>query len=181
MSSTSSFRPLLLFWVRGQIEELLPKQASWAPHFATENIRSNQSLSLSLGVPMQPTKYETSESQNTPQNTPKILVRNQDKTKYEKASPVLDAAFLLTVGSFLLTVELFLLTVDHFSFFAYSWSFFAYSFSFLTYSWSFCAYSGKVRLVRALRDCKQRSLTVSKKAPTVSKKASPILKLPIFI
>ena len=67
----------------------------------------------------------------------------------------------------------FLLTVDNFSFFAYSWSFFAYSFSFLTYSWSFFAYSGKMHLIRALRDCKQRSLTVSKKAPTVSKKASP--------
>ena len=36
--------------------------------------------------------------------------------------------------------------------------------------------SGKVRLMRALRDCKQRSSTVSKKAPTVSKKASPLLK-----
>ena len=32
-----------------------------------------------------------------------------------------------------------------------------------------------MRLIRALRDCKQRSLTVSKKALTVSKKASPIL------
>ena len=60
----------------------------------------------------------------------------------------------------------FSLTVDNFSFFTYTWSFFAYSFSFSAYSWSFCAYSGKVRLVRALRDCKQRSLTVSKKAPT---------------
>ena len=30
-----------------------------------------------------------------------------------------------------------------------------------------------MHLIRALRDCKQRSLTVSKKAPTVSKKASP--------
>ena len=30
-----------------------------------------------------------------------------------------------------------------------------------------------MRLIRALRDCKQRSLTVSKKAPTVSKKSSP--------
>ena len=30
-----------------------------------------------------------------------------------------------------------------------------------------------MRLIRALRDCKQRSLTVSKKAPTVSKEASP--------
>ena len=68
----------------------------------------------------------------------------------------------------------FLLTVDNFSFFTYSWSFLAYSFSFFTYSWSFLAYSGRVRLIRAFRDCKQRSLTVSKKAPTVSKKASPL-------
>ena len=68
----------------------------------------------------------------------------------------------------------FLLTVDNFSFLTHNWSFFAYSFSFLTYSWSFFAYSGKVRLIRALRDCKQRSLTVSKKAPPVSKKASPV-------
>ena len=28
--------------------------------------------------------------------------------------------------------------------------------------------------MRALRDCKQRSLTVSKKAPTVSRKSSPV-------
>ena len=61
----------------------------------------------------------------------------------------------------------FLLTIDNFSFFAHN-------FSFLTYSWSFFAYSGKVRLMRTLRDCKQRSLTVSKQAPTVSKKASPV-------
>ena len=84
-----------------------------------------------------------------------------------------DAAFLLTVGSFLLTIEFFLLTVDTFRFFAYSLSFSAYNFRFFAYSWSFSAYSGKVRLIRALRDCKQRSLTVSKKAPTVSRKASP--------
>ena len=67
----------------------------------------------------------------------------------------------------------FLLTVDDFGFFSYSWSFRAYSFSFLTYSWSFSAYSGKVRVLRALRDCKQGSSTVSKKAPTVTKKTSP--------
>ena len=60
----------------------------------------------------------------------------------------------------------FLLAVDNFSFSTYSWTFFACR-------WSFFAYSGKVLLIRALRDCKQRSLTVSKKAPTVSKKASP--------
>ena len=71
----------------------------------------------------------------------------------------------------------FLLTVDNLSFFAYNWSLFAYSFgyfthsfSFFTCSWSFFAYSGKVCLIRAFRDCKQRSLTVSEKAPTVSKK-----------
>ena len=62
-------------------------------------------------------------------------------------------------------------TVDNFSFFAYNFSFF-------TYSWSFFAYSGKVHLIWALRDCKQRSSTVSKKAPTVSKKASPCWKPP---
>ena len=67
----------------------------------------------------------------------------------------------------------FLLTVDNSSFSTYSWSFFTYNFSFFAHSWSFFAYNGKVRLIRALRDCEQRSWTVSKKAPTVSKKASP--------
>ena len=70
--------------------------------------------------------------------------------------------------------DFFLLTVDNLSFLTYSWSFVAYSFSFFTYNWSFFAYSGKALLIRALRECKQRSLAVSKKAPTVSKKASPI-------
>ena len=56
----------------------------------------------------------------------------------------------------------------------YSWSSFAYNFSSFAYSWSLFACSGKVRLIRSLRDCKQRSFTVSKKTPTVSKKASPI-------
>ena len=37
----------------------------------------------------------------------------------------------------------------------------------------FLSYSGKARLISALRDCKQRNLTVSKKTPTVSNKASP--------
>ena len=37
---------------------------------------------------------------------------------------------------------------------------------------AFCAYSGKVRLIRARRDCKQRSWTASKKTSTVSQKAS---------
>ena len=68
-----------------------------------------------------------------------------------------------------------LLTVDNLSFFTYNWSFFTYTFSFFSYSGSFLAYGGKVRLISVLRDCKQRSSTVSKKAPTVSKKASPML------
>ena len=81
---------------------------------------------------------------------------------------------MLTVGSFLLTVEVFNLQWAILAFLPYNLSFSAYSFSFLTYSWSFFAYSGKVRLIRALRNCKQRSLTVSKKAPTVSKKLPPL-------
>ena len=80
--------------------------------------------------------------------------------------------FLLTAGSFLLTVELFLLTVDNFSFFCLQLKFFVYSFSFFTYGWSFCLQQ-KVHLIMAFKDCKQRSLTASKKTPTVSKKTSP--------
>ena len=54
--------------------------------------------------------------------------------------------------------------------------FFAYSgkASLLTVGAFLLAYSGKVRLIRALRDCKPRSLTVNKKTPTVSKKTSPL-------
>ena len=63
---------------------------------------------------------------------------------------------------------------DNFSFSTYSWSFFAYSLSFSTYSWSFFAYSGKVLLIRALRDCKQRSLTVSKKDSSCKEKSFPL-------
>ena len=71
-------------------------------------------------------------------------------------------------------MRLFCLQLEAFSLFTYSWSFFAYNFSFFTYNWSFFAYSGKVRLIRALRDRKQRSLTVSNKAPTVSKRGGKI-------
>ena len=67
----------------------------------------------------------------------------------------------------------FLLTIDNFSFFTYNWSFFAYILAFFTYNRSFFCLQWEVGLIRALRDCKQRSLTVSKKAPTVSKIASP--------
>ena len=73
----------------------------------------------------------------------------------------------------------FLHTIDHFSFFAYNLSFFACKFSYFAYNWSFFAYSGIVRLIRALRNRKPRSLTVSKKAPTVSKKASPMISISV--
>ena len=81
---------------------------------------------------------------------------------------------MLTVGSFLLTVELFYLQLTILAFLLTVGAFVAHGFSFFTYSWSFFAYSGKMHLIRALRDCKQRSLTVSKKAPTVIQKASPL-------
>ena len=88
----------------------------------------------------------------------------------------------MTEGEGVSMADSLLNSSDGCGFFAYSWKLPAYSgaflltvdnFSFFTYSWNFLAYSGKVRLIKALRDCKQRSLTVSKKAPTVSKKASP--------
>ena len=72
------------------------------------------------------------------------------------------------------------------SFFAYSWKLPAYSrvflltvdnFSFFYLQLELFAYSAKVRLIRALRDCEQRSLTVSKKTPTVSK-TSPLKNSP---
>ena len=66
-------------------------------------------------------------------------------------------------------------TIDSFSVFTYSWNFFTHNFSFFLTVGAFCACSGKVRLISALRHCKQRSLTVSKKAPTVSKRASPLI------
>ena len=46
---------------------------------------------------------------------------------------------------------------------------------FFAYSWSLLTYSGRMCLISTYRDCKQRSSTVSKNAPTVSKRASPLL------
>ena len=81
--------------------------------------------------------------------------------------------FLLTVGSFLLTMGLFYFQLTILALFLTIGVLFAYGFSFFTYSWSFFAYNGKVPPIRALRDCKQKGLSVSKKAPTVSKKSLP--------
>ena len=79
-----------------------------------------------------------------------------------------DAAFLLTVGSFLLTVELFDLQLTILVFCLQLEFFLLTALAFLLTSGIFFAYGGKVRLIRALRECKQRSLTVSKKAPTAN-------------
>ena len=93
-------------------------------------------------------------------------------------APFADAAFLLTVGSFLLTVDLFYLQLTILAFSLTVGASLLTALAFFTYSWNFFAYSGKVRLIRALRDYRQRSLTVGKKAPTVSKKASPFAPSP---
>ena len=76
--------------------------------------------------------------------------------------------FLLTVGSFLLTVELFYLQLTILAFLLTVGAFLLTVLACLLTVGAFFAYSGKVRLIRALRDCKQRSLTASKKTPTVS-------------
>ena len=86
--------------------------------------------------------------------------------------------FWLTVGSFLLTVELFYLQLTILAFLLTVLASLLTVLAPLLTVGAFFAYSGKVRLIRALRDCKQRSLTVSKKAPTVSEKASPPFLLP---
>ena len=78
----------------------------------------------------------------------------------------MDAAFLLTVELFYLqlTILAFLLTIG---------ALLLTAVALLLTGGAFLAYSGKVHLMRALRDCKQRSLTVSKTTPTVSKKNFP--------
>ena len=86
---------------------------------------------------------------------------------------VLSAVFLLTAGSFLLTAELFCLQLYLGAFWLTVWVFFAYSSSFFCLQLSFFSCNGKVCLRSTSTDCKQRSSTVSKKAPTASKKASP--------
>ena len=60
-------------------------------------------------------------------------------------------AFLLTIGAFWLTALAFLLTIELF------------------------ACGGRVHVIRTLTNCKKRGSTVSRRAPTVSKKASPFL------
>ena len=93
--------------------------------------------------------------------------------KTEVFEKTLGCNFLLTVGSFLLTAELFYLQLPISASLLAIGAFFAYSFSFFTYNWSFFAYNGKVHLIMGKRDCKQRSLTVSKESSsTVSNQTS---------
>ena len=58
----------------------------------------------------------------------------------------------------------FLLTVDNLGFFTYNFSFLLTILALLLTVGAFLAYNGKVRLIRALKDCEQRSLTVRKKS-----------------
>ena len=78
------------------------------------------------------------------------------------AKKLSDAAFLLTVGSFLLTVELFCLQLTNLAFILTVGAFLLTILALFLTVGAFLTYNGKVRLIRALRDCKQRSLTVSK-------------------
>ena len=75
----------------------------------------------------------------------------------------MDVAFLLTIGSFLLTVELFYLQLTILAFLLTVGAFLLAILAFLRLQVELFAYSGKVRPIRALRDCKRRSLTVRKK------------------
>ena len=85
---------------------------------------------------------------------------------------VLDAAFLLTVGSFLLTVELFYLQSIIVASILTVGALLLTVLAFFLQLEHFCL-QWESASNKGLRDCKQRSLTVSKKAPTVSKKTSP--------
>ena len=67
------------------------------------------------------------------------------------------------------------------SFLAYNLSFCAYSWSFLAYNWNLFTYNGKMRLIGTYNDCKQRSSTVSKQAPTACTKAFPACNVPPHI
>ena len=86
---------------------------------------------------------------------------------------IIDAVFWLTVGSCLLTAELFYLQLTILAFYLQLELFWLQLELFCLQLELFFAYNGKVRLIRALSDCKQRGLTVSKKTLTVSNKASP--------
>ena len=76
----------------------------------------------------------------------------------------MDAAFLLTIGSFLLTVELFYLQLTVLAFLLTVGAFVLTIIAFYLQLVGAFLLSGKVHLIRAFRDCKQRSLTVSKKS-----------------
>ena len=96
------------------------------------------------------------------------ILPGKQHPNYYRGSDLMDAAFLLTVGSFLLTVELLCLQLTIFAFLLAVGAFFSLTIlACLLTLGVFFADSGKVRLIRALRDCKQRSSTVSKKAPIV--------------
>ena len=139
--------------------------------FPCENTCRLQGSFGSFGPEVRKKKSKVSSGDSPPQGPPKVENRVESTSCFNGYSffaynwklPAYSGAFYL---------QLTILA----SLFTYSWSFLFFNcfLSFFSYSWSFFAYNGKVRQISALRDCKQRSLTVSKKAPTVSRKASPV-------
>ena len=89
-----------------------------------------------------------------------------------------DAAFLRTVGSFLLTVEFSYLQLTILAFLLTVGACLLTILACLPTVGAFLLTVGKVRLIRALRDCKQRSLTVSKKSSNCKQRSFPRLNPP---
>ena len=85
-----------------------------------------------------------------------------------------DATFLLTAGTFLLTVAFLNLQLCLGAYLLTARTLLLTAGAFFASRWSSVAYSGKVVLISSSTDCKQRSSTVSNKAPTVSEKLPPI-------
>ena len=98
---------------------------------------------------------------------------NLEVFKRVKVQNWMDAISCLQLEAFLLTMELFTYSWDRELFLLTIGVFIAYSFSSSTYNCNCFAYNGKLRQIRTVTDCKQRSTAVRKTAPTVSKKASP--------
>ena len=88
--------------------------------------------------------------------------------------------FLLTIAPFLLTMELFYLQLT-IQLLYLQLELCTYTFLFLDLQLELLAQSGKVHLISALRDCKQRSLPASNIAPTESKKRFPLKGLDVSI
>ena len=81
--------------------------------------------------------------------------------------------FLRTIGSFLIMTELACLELCVLACLLTIGAFFFFQLEHFSYSWSSLLTMGKVRPRSNSMDCRQRSLTVSKEAPTLNKKELP--------